>query len=76
MFQFAVAYFIMLMAMYFNGYIIICIFIGAWIGSFFFSWETVSFTLVSPTFQLHMGAKLTLTSGEISTKEEATACCG
>merc|ERR1711964_200920 len=58
MFQFAVAYFIMLLAMYFNGYIIICIFIGAWIGSFLFSWETVSLT------------------GEISTKEEATACCG
>tara|TARA_R110002060_G_scaffold40006_5_gene51240 strand:+ start:219 stop:449 length:231 start_codon:yes stop_codon:yes gene_type:complete len=76
MFQFAVAYFIMLLAMYFNGYIIICIFIGAWIGSFLFSWETVSFTLVSAPFQNLMVAKLILSSGEISTKEEATACCG
>jgi len=42
MLQFAVAYFIMLLAMYYNGYIIICIFIGAFIGSFVFSWQTVS----------------------------------
>ncbi|BDD64207.1 hypothetical protein MAP00_009047 [Monascus purpureus] len=39
MVQFAVAYFVMLLAMYFNGYIIICIFIGAWLGAFIFSWE-------------------------------------
>lgn len=39
MLQFAVAYFIMLLAMYFNGYIIICIFIGAFLGAFIFSWE-------------------------------------
>ncbi|GAD92462.1 Ctr copper transporter family protein [Paecilomyces variotii No. 5] len=39
MLQFAVAYFIMLLAMYFNGYIIICIFIGAFLGAFLFSWE-------------------------------------
>lgn len=37
--QFAVAYFIMLLAMYYNGYFIICIFIGAFIGSFIFAWE-------------------------------------
>ena len=42
MLQFAVAYFVMLLAMYFNGYIIICIFIGAFLGSFIFSWEPVS----------------------------------
>ncbi|KAE8447640.1 hypothetical protein EG329_010611 [Mollisiaceae sp. DMI_Dod_QoI] len=30
MLQFAVAYFVMLLAMYYNGYIIICIIIGAW----------------------------------------------
>ncbi|KAK5992612.1 Copper transport protein ctr4 [Cladobotryum mycophilum] len=39
MVQFAVAYFIMLLAMYYNGYIIICIFIGAYLGSFIFHWE-------------------------------------
>ena len=37
--QFAVAYMIMLLAMYYNGYIIICIFIGAFIGFFIFSWD-------------------------------------
>ena len=55
--QFAVAYFIMLLAMYYNGesngvlesigvrltliagYIIICIIIGAFLGSFIFSWD-------------------------------------
>ncbi|KAK1828920.1 Ctr copper transporter family-domain-containing protein [Podospora conica] len=41
MVQFAVAYFIMLLAMYYNGYIIICIFIGAFLGAFVFQWETL-----------------------------------
>ncbi|KAK3997797.1 Ctr copper transporter family-domain-containing protein [Cladorrhinum sp. PSN332] len=39
--QFAVAYFVMLLAMYYNGYFIICIFIGAYLGSFVFHWETL-----------------------------------
>lgn len=39
--SFTVAYFVMLLAMYYNGYIIICIIIGAWLGAFVFSWETV-----------------------------------
>jgi copper transporter 1 len=42
MVQFAVAYFIMLLAMYYNGYIIICIIIGAFLGAFIFSWEPIS----------------------------------
>lgn len=42
MVQFAVAYFVMLLAMYYNGYIIICIFIGAFLGSLIFSWEPIS----------------------------------
>ncbi|KAL6718737.1 Copper Transporter integral membrane protein that functions in high affinity copper transport [Lecanora helva] len=41
MLQFAVAYFVMLLAMYYNGYIIICIFIGAYLGAFVFHWETL-----------------------------------
>jgi copper transporter 1 len=40
--QFAVAYFIMLLAMYYNGYIIISIIIGAFLGSFAFSWEPIN----------------------------------
>lgn len=39
--QFAVAYFIMLLFMYGNGYFIICILIGAFVGSFVFTWETM-----------------------------------
>ncbi|KAK6442552.1 hypothetical protein LTR95_001213 [Oleoguttula sp. CCFEE 5521] len=42
MLQFAVAYFVMLLAMYFNGYIIICILIGAFIGAFAFSWQSMA----------------------------------
>ncbi|KAL2065078.1 hypothetical protein VTL71DRAFT_4218 [Oculimacula yallundae] len=41
MVSFTVAYFVMLLAMYYNGYFIICIIIGAFLGSFVFSWETV-----------------------------------
>ncbi|KAG9244676.1 Ctr copper transporter family-domain-containing protein [Calycina marina] len=40
--QFTVAYFIMLLAMYFNGYIIISIIVGAFLGSFICSWEAIS----------------------------------
>ena len=39
MLQFGLAYFIMLLAMYYNGYIIICILLGALIGAFVFSWD-------------------------------------
>ncbi|KAJ9150386.1 hypothetical protein NKR23_g3854 [Pleurostoma richardsiae] len=60
MLQFAVAYFVMLLAMYYNGYFIICIFIGAYLGSFVFHWETLSH-----------GASLRTTAAK-----EATVCCG
>ncbi|KAI0847428.1 Ctr copper transporter [Daldinia vernicosa] len=39
MVQFAVAYFIMLLAMYYNGYVIMSIFVSAYIGAFIFRWE-------------------------------------
>lgn len=41
MLTFTVAYFVMLLAMYYNGYFIICIIIGAFLGSFAFSWESL-----------------------------------
>lgn len=37
--QFSVAYMIMLLAMYYNGYILVCIVIGVFIGFFVFSWD-------------------------------------
>ncbi|PGG99355.1 hypothetical protein AJ79_08549 [Helicocarpus griseus UAMH5409] len=40
MVQFGVAYFVMLLAMYYNGYIIICILIGSFLGAFVFSWKS------------------------------------
>ncbi|EFQ97091.1 high affinity copper transporter [Nannizzia gypsea CBS 118893] len=40
MVQFGVAYFVMLLAMYYNGYFIICILIGAFLGHFVFSWKS------------------------------------
>ena len=60
MLQFAVAYFVMLLAMYYNGYIIICIFIGAFLGYFIFGWES---------FNVGLGGKDRL-------QEEVTVCCG
>ena len=30
------------LAMYYNGYIIICIFIGSYLGSFIFQWEPLT----------------------------------
>ena len=38
--QFVVAYMIMLLAMYYNGYILVCIILGVFIGFFTFSWDT------------------------------------
>lgn len=60
MLQFAVAYFVMLLAMYYNGYIIICIFIGAYLGYFIFGWET---------FVVKQGGKDRM-------EENVTVCCG
>ena len=37
--QLAVAYTIMLLAMYYNGYILVSILIGAFIDAFIFSWD-------------------------------------
>ena len=42
MLQFGVAYFVMLLAMYYNGYFIICILIGAFLGAYIFNWEIAS----------------------------------
>ncbi|KAI5809132.1 Ctr copper transporter [Peziza echinospora] len=42
--QFALAYFIMLLAMYYNGYIIICILIGAFLGHLVFAYDNIIIT--------------------------------
>ena len=58
MMQFAVAYFVMLLAMYYNGYIIISIIIGAFLGAFVFSWEPIDLRLA--TFAIGLKRELTM----------------
>ncbi|KAB2578381.1 Copper transport protein ctr4 [Lasiodiplodia theobromae] len=60
--QFALAYFVMLLAMYYNGYLIICIFIGAFLGAFIFSWESVEVTIGG--------------ASGMEVEEDPTVCCG
>lgn len=61
--QFAVAYLIMLLAMYYNGYIILSIFCGAYLGAFLFQWEV-------------LGGRSGLAAGTPGACNEATVCCG
>lgn len=79
MITFAVAYFVMLLAMYYNGYFIICILIGAFIGAFIFSWEIVGaanrwafkiFNLLYSQF------RMSIANESNSEAQEVTGCCG
>jgi copper transporter 1 len=63
---FGVAYIIMLLAMYFNGYIIICIFIGAGLGKFFCDW-------MAKTIVLGQEGGVGQDAAGI---DEPTVCCG
>ncbi|CEJ94911.1 hypothetical protein VHEMI10418 [[Torrubiella] hemipterigena] len=65
---FGIAYIVMLLAMYFNGYIIICIFIGAGLGKFVCDWLEVKIR-----FDDIAGANKAGSAGGIS---EPTVCCG
>ncbi|KAH8147703.1 uncharacterized protein LAJ45_08168 [Morchella importuna] len=42
MLQFGLAYFIMLLAMYYNGYFIICMLLGAFSGHFLFGYDNIT----------------------------------
>lgn len=68
---FAVAYILMLLAMYYNGYIIICIFIGAGIGKFLCDWMTATVIVGGPS-----GAKSCNLNRNTAGIEEPTVCCG
>ena len=68
---FAVAYFIMLLAMYFNGYIIISIFIGALSGKFLCDWESMEIPVNTPA---NRGGKETRGLGK--GEQDLTYCCG
>lgn len=73
----------MSLAMYYNGYFIICIFIGAYIGSFIFTWETISsgwvtlFVFVATVHCIANIAMLQKRDGkQTSVANESTVCCG
>lgn len=63
---FGVAYMLMLMAMYYNGYIILCIFLGAGVGKFLCDWMAVS-VVVGDSAEDKLGGR---------TIDEPTVCCG
>ncbi|KAF4979855.1 hypothetical protein FZEAL_4021 [Fusarium zealandicum] len=65
---FAGAYIIMLLAMYFNGYIIICIFVGSGLGKFFCDWLVVKIELD--------GFGGDGSQDKQNGIEETTVCCG
>ena len=65
MITFGVAYIVMLLAMYFNGYIIIMIFLGALIGKFVCDWG-------SQKVVVGAGPGMAQVQGE----QELTYCCG
>ncbi|GJN72262.1 hypothetical protein PLICBS_006334 [Purpureocillium lilacinum] len=60
------AYIVMLLAMYFNGYVIICIFIGAGLGKFVCDWLEVKIDL----------GGIGRGSPEVKGIEEPSVCCG
>ncbi|KAI5252143.1 Ctr copper transporter [Aureobasidium subglaciale] len=66
---FGVGYMVMLLAMYFNGYIIISIVIGAFLGKVLCDWMVVRLPLV-------MDQSLDDSRGEEAGISEPTVCCG
>ncbi|KAF9882473.1 high affinity copper transporter [Colletotrichum karsti] len=71
---FGLAYIVMLLAMYYNGYLIISIIIGAGLGKFLCDWLVVRVTLEAPT------ALPTTPTARTTPKapgiEEPSVCCG
>src|SRR5690606_34496815 len=73
--MFGLGYLVMLLAMYYNGYVIISILIGALIGKFLCDWLTVQ-------FEIHGGDEEEDVDGftdEVPRQhgvEDATVCCG
>lgn len=66
---FGLAYIIMLLAMYYNGYVIICILIGALLGKFLCDWMTKT-VIITPE-----GSAL-VKNGNSAGVDEPTVCCG
>ncbi|KAK4170458.1 putative high affinity copper protein [Cladorrhinum sp. PSN259] len=66
---FGLAYIIMLMAMYYNGYVIISILIGALLGKFVCDWMTKTVIITA-------GGDTLVKNGNTSSIDEPTVCCG
>ncbi|KAK4034561.1 copper transport protein CTR3 [Parachaetomium inaequale] len=67
---FGLAYIVMLLAMYYNGYIIICILIGALLGKFLCDWMTRTVVIGGVENGVVKGGN---TAAGV---EEPTVCCG
>ncbi|KAK0655618.1 Ctr copper transporter family-domain-containing protein [Cercophora newfieldiana] len=70
---FGLAYIVMLLAMYFNGYIIISIIIGAGLGKFFCDWMTSTITIDARSGGKEGNACIGVSATGI---EEPSVCCG
>lgn len=66
---FGLAYIVMLLAMYYNGYVIICILIGALLGKFLCDWLTRTVTITP-------GGEALVKDSNANGIEEPTVCCG
>ncbi|KAL5335055.1 Ctr copper transporter family-domain-containing protein [Aspergillus crustosus] len=65
--QFGVAYITMLIAMYYNGFMILSIFAGAFLGKLFFDWGQ---------YKVVLGQTQGVPAKVAVVEEEATKCCG
>ncbi|KAK3395331.1 Ctr copper transporter family-domain-containing protein [Sordaria brevicollis] len=75
--MFGLGYLIMLLAMYYNGYVIISILIGALIGKFLCDWLTVQFEIHGGDEEEDVDAPgFTDEVPRQQGVEEATVCCG
>ncbi|KAK4222749.1 putative high affinity copper protein [Podospora fimiseda] len=66
---FGLAYIVMLLAMYYNGYVIISIMIGALLGKFICDWMTKTVVITA-------GGEALVKNGNASGIDEPTVCCG
>ncbi|KAL2170644.1 hypothetical protein VTG60DRAFT_4569 [Thermothelomyces hinnuleus] len=71
---FGLAYIIMLLAMYYNGYVIISILIGALLGKFLCDWMTCTVVIGGGVAGADGGAGKRTNGG--ATIDEPTVCCG
>ncbi|KAK1779514.1 Ctr copper transporter family-domain-containing protein [Copromyces sp. CBS 386.78] len=74
--MFGLGYLIMLLAMYYNGYVIISILIGALIGKFLCDWLTVQFEIPGGDEEEYMMDGFSDEVPRQQGVEDTTVCCG